>query len=311
MPKELLAVADIGGTNSRFALFSADGPGFRLEAAQWLPTEKISDTKALLVAFANSFGFRDCDLAAMVIAIAGPVEENRGFLANASLKVNLAETEIACPAKLINDFEAQAWACLAPCGESATLISGPGEGKGSLAVIGAGTGLGVGLLLPEPSGWRAVPSEAGHTAFPFQGKEENEFQDFLCARLKLGYARGDDTITGRGLSVLHQFLTGEKLAPHEVGQTALDHDCQTLRWYSRFYARACRNWMLTTLCYGGLWIAGGIAAQNPYCVQNPFFLEELHNAPENYLRKIPLRLIADKNSGLWGAAYLAKLLLQN
>ncbi|MFQ8737648.1 MAG: glucokinase [Bilophila wadsworthia] len=37
----------------------------------------------------------------------------------------------------------------------------------------------------------------------------------------------------------------------------------TLRWYARFYARACRNWALSTLCTGGLFITGGIALRNP------------------------------------------------
>ncbi len=160
--------------------------------------------------------------------------------------------------------------------------------------------------MPDRTGWRALPSEAGHMNFPFLGKKEEDFHSFLCSRLDLRFARGDDTITGRGLEILHEYLTGEKITAREVGEKALQSPTPTLEWYSRFYARACRSWMLATLCNGGLWIAGGIAAQNPLTVASPFFMAELYNAPEDYLQKMPVRLIEDKDSGLWGGAWLAR-----
>ncbi len=35
-------------------------------------------------------------------------------------------------------------------------------------------------------------------------------------------------------------------------------------------------------------------------------LAELYNAPEDYLQKMPVKLIEDKDSGLWGGAWLAR-----
>lgn len=325
MSSKLLAVADIGGTNGRFALFANTESGLQLLAKKWVSTAQLENTASITKEFldwrhehlaANSdklFG-HVCDkadaginnFAAIVIAVAGPVSERRGCLTNACLNIDLDEADISCPARLVNDFEVQAWASLAPCGQKARLIAGPEKNsRETRAVIGAGTGLGVGALLPEGSGWRALPSEAGHVSFPFLGKDENDFHSFLCSRLGLRFARGDDAITGRGLEILHEYLAGEKITAREVGSKALQSQTPTLEWYSRFYARACRNWMLTTLCNGGLWIAGGIAAQNPLAVTSSFFREELYNAPEDYLRSMPVRLIEDKDSGLWGGAWLA------
>ena len=97
-----------------------------------------------------------------------------------------------------------------------------------------------------------------------------------------------------------------------MGARALSRDTPTLRWYSRFYARACRNWILTTLCRRGLWIAGGIASRNPLSVTSDYFLEELYTTPHfaALVRSVPVYLIENKNSGLWGAAQAGLELLR-
>lgn len=67
---------------------------------------------------------------------------------------------------------------------------------------------------------------------------------------------------GRGLRLLHLFSRRTPEA-HEIAAEALRSETGTLRWYARFYARACRNWALSTLCTGGLFITGGIASATP------------------------------------------------
>jgi len=119
-------------------------------------------------------------------------------------------------------------------------------------------------------------------------------------------------LTGHGLTLLHRFLTGAVLPPWEVAAAALTDDTPTRRWYARFYGRACRDWILTTLCRGGLYIAGGIAAQNQAVPACPEFANELYNTPHylDLLKSIPVFLNADENSGLWGAAWVGKRLLE-
>ena len=324
-----ILAADIGGTNCRLARFALTPEGeLRKERSVWLESPGLSTTEHLLDARERKLELHPAAADATVLAIGGPVHDGlTGRLTNGSLEVDLRPLAArgGAPVRVINDFVAQACACLTAMGEGArsfwpcadTPGTPPAPARGPRAVIGAGTGLGVAVLYPldmaeaGAEGWLVAPSEGGHAAFPFVGDEENAFHDFLRKKLGLTAARGDDVLSGRGLALLHEFLTGERLSPGEVGSSALSCATPTLCWYARFYGRACRNLMLSTLCSGGLWIAGGIAARNPLCISCGEFCDELRAAPgfSDWLGEIPVRLLEDVESGLWGAAQYGRMLL--
>ena len=309
-----ILAADIGGTNCRFASFSLDQGRLRQERVVWIRSAGLLDTDMVLVALERELetSLRTADV--LVLGLAGPVSDGlRGGLINGALRVDFTglEQRYGIPrALVINDFTAEAYGCLTEIGEQARCVVRPTEqaevpptaGRG---VLGAGTGLGTASLVHDGrGGWLPVAAEGGHASFPFVGDEENDFHKFVCRELDYPFARGDDILTGRGLSLLHRYLSGETLEAREVGERALSRDTPTLRWYTRFYARACRNWILTTLCRGGLWIAGGIASRNPLSVTSDHFLRELYTTPHfaSLIRSVPIYLIENKNSGLWGAA---------
>lgn len=311
----VVLAADIGGTNCRLGLFRLENGVLELERVTWIDTGSVPHTAALLGAFEREFAKAPAEVEAVVVAIAGPVEDfSRGHLTNGGLDVDFSELNAnGRRFFLINDFTAQAYAVVSPEGENARLIAGPEVPTNDRVrgVIGAGTGLGQASLVRidghmnmHAARWLAVPSEAGHTAFPFVNDEENAYHIFFREQTGMLYATGDVVVTGRGLSLLHEYLTREKLAPAEVGRLALSCESETLKWYARFYGRVCRHWILTTLCSGGLWIAGGIAAKNPAVVTCKEFTDELYRHPEwdSYLRTVPVYLMEDTNSGLWGAA---------
>lgn len=311
----VVLAADIGGTNCRLGLFKLEQGVLGIERMTWIRTDSVPHTEALLAAFERELEKTPHEVEAVVVAIAGPVEDcSRGRLTNGGLAIDFSELNAhGRRFFLINDFMAQAYAVVSPEGERAELIAGPEvpARDGMRAVIGAGTGLGQASLMRidanfnlHASQWLAIPSEAGHAAFPFVNDEEYACSDFMREQWGVPYVTGDMVVSGRGLACLHHFLTREKLTPPEVGKAALSCESDTLKWYARFYARACRSWMLTTLCTGGLWIAGGIAAQNPMLVKCKEFTSELYNQPqwESYLRSIPVYMMSDDNSGLWGAA---------
>ena len=76
--------------------------------------------------------------------------------------------------------------------------------------------------------------------------------------------------------------------------------------YARFYGRACRDWMLATLCRGGLWIAGGIAIKNRGIARSKAFRDEIAQGRHaRMLKAIPVYLFNSETAGLWGAARLA------
>lgn len=179
-----------------------------------------------------------------------------------------------------------------------------------MAVLGAGTGLGSGWLVPQTDGgrlrWSPLPSESGHQAFAFLGREEEDFAVFARERLGRSLLRPDNVVTGRGLAVLHYFLTGRDLAPAAAAAEGLVGDQPTLRWYARFLGRTCAHWGLATLCYSGLFLTGGMVLRNPAVTEHPAFAEGFFLAPElGVLERIPVRRYTDAYSGLWGAAWLA------
>ena len=311
--------ADIGGTNARFALFTEYEGNLTLMSAVWAKSADLGNARDVLQAMQQLLQSPFSAGDSLVIALAGPVKGLRGRLTNGRLRVDLdgvaQQYNLAC-CLLLNDFSAQAFATPTPCGTTAAVVrSGTrsiDESRETRAVLGAGTGLGAAMLVRSSGpgsagGWLAVPSEAGHAAFAFVGPEEQDYQAFLARELGRDYPTAENVLSGEGLSVLHYYLSGQFFYPPAVGAEALSHETPTLLWYARFWGRFCRQWILTTLCRGGLWIAGGIAAKNALCVTHPVFLQELGLVPDigGIAASAPIYLVTDGNSGLWGAACAA------
>ncbi|OIO03354.1 MAG: hypothetical protein AUJ49_04530 [Desulfovibrionaceae bacterium CG1_02_65_16] len=330
MAQRILA-ADIGGTSSRFGFFILESGMSepRLEHVVRLPTAQSDSFAGLLVrvfAEPRPFAAAACDLA--VLAVPGAVEN--GFCSAPNIKWSIDLRDIGCVGlrhgALINDFSAQAYGCRSSAARGALVLQpgaersggpdGPDELAGPpaslgragqsavMAVIGAGTGLGHCALVPDGAGGSlAVPSEAGHAAFPFVGEEENAYGEYVRRVARLPFCHGDAIVTGSGLARLHAFLTGEELSPAEVTARLADSP-RTVEWFARFYGRAARNYALTVLAVGGVLLSGGVAARTPALVQHPAFLAEFCNsvAYSGLLAGTPVSLNRNEDLGVFGAA---------
>jgi glucokinase len=316
--KKILS-ADIGGTNSRFAFFEVQESGsLNLLESKWLNTKDSSSFGNLIENLkASDLSLKPEDADITVIAVAGPVEHrvrsSPPFI-SWGIDISNAEKDFGLKnCRLINDFVAQAFSCRSPVGELADeILRGEIIMDATAAVIGAGTGLGKAALVPDTrGGYIAVPSEGGHTNFPFETEREFELQEFMKRELEDSYVTGNKVVSGTGLSCIHHFLSGEKLDPKDVAERFKDNP-ETLEWASRFYGRECRNFALETLSLGGLYIAGGVAARTPVLVTHPAFEIEFRRSDTlaKLLEHIPVFLIKDQNSGLWGAAVMGRQILQ-
>ena len=306
-----ILAADIGATNSRFAHFAGSGQNdLRLVNSVWLPTAEAASFGELIAqARASDLGLAWEQAQAACFGVAGPV------LGGAYCQppwiawdIDLARDRPAQglgPCLLINDFVAQAWACLTPLAARARiLLPGQAEEGATVAVIGAGSSLGHAALVPGPDGsYAPLASEFGHAAFAFAQGREQEYRRFLREHTGREQPTNDLVVSGKGLSHVHHFLSGDKLSAPEVGR-AVDQDSETIRWMARFYGRACRQWALAVLALGGLYIAGGLALRLPAMVEHAEFSREflLPASMPQVLDRIPVRLIQDEQSGLWGAA---------
>jgi glucokinase len=318
MRKNILA-ADIGGTNSRFAHFQIDENGsLVLMETKWLATTEAGSFSQLLEQLRQSDGAFPVDEADIaIIAVAGPVKHGTySAPPYISWDIDLAGGEskkVFRKGYLINDFVAQAYACPSPVGKSArTILAGEIDPDGTIGVIGAGTALGKAILVPIPGhGFVALPSEGGHGDFPFISRQEMAFQEFYRRKSGQKHITGNLVVSGRGLRYIHWFLTGEELEPREVA-ARFTPESVTLAWAAKFYGRVCRDFALDVLALGGLYIAGGVAARNPEILTHAGFRNEFLGSSTmgHLLATIPVFLIDNQDSGLWGAAFYGRQILQ-
>lgn len=315
-PRTILA-ADIGGTHCRFARF-------RLEAGGWLSiadttrleTVALESSAAMLAALDRAdIGLAPASVDAAVFAVPGAVVGRRVRFANIAWDLDLDVLEGAFPraqVACVNDFLAQALGCRTVAVATAERIR-PGEMRPRRvqAVMGAGTGLGHAALFPlDDGGDLPMASERGQTAMAFGDAVEQAFSRYLCRLTGEPYVRMDSVLSGSGLARLHAFLTGEHLEPAAVG-ARLTMESRTTALFARFYGRAARDFALTVLPAGGLYLCGGVAAKNPILVRHPEFVREFLDSPTygGFLADIPVRLVRNENTGLFGAArYGASLL---
>ena len=311
-----ILAADIGGTSSRFACFTADeSSGLTLISQIWLKTAEANSFSSLLKNLhASDFPLEPERADVVGIAIAGPVIEgvkSKPPLIPWGIDISHAERDYEFRrCFLINDFVAQAFSCISPSGKSAeSIIPGTSDRQSAIAVIGAGTGLGKAILVPDGRNVYIVnPSEGGHACFPFVGEKEQAFEIFLHKTKAITYATYNHVLSGSGLAAVHEFLTGELLEPAQVAGQFPSHP-ETLAWFARFYGRACRDFALETLALGGLYVAGGIAMKNPSIIRHESFRKEFLNSDtmRHVLALMPVYLVRDQNSGLWGVAFKASL----
>jgi glucokinase len=315
-----ILAADIGGTSSRFGHFRLEASGaLGLVKTIWLSTREATSFGDLLAKLAPpAFSLTPAQADLAVLAVAGPVE---GGVYSAppyiAWDIDVSRAGEAYGLRrviLINDFVAQAYACASPIMASALqVVSGEADPAAAKAVIGAGTALGQAALLPDGQGsYLPAPSEGGHASFPFESEKEFAYLDFHLKEVGGPYVTCNTVVSGQGLSLVHQFLTGEKLTPAEL-EACAHPDSETVQWMARFYARVCRNYALQVLALGGVYIAGGVAAKLPCLLTHEEFLGEFRRSKTmaRVLAKIPVFLNNNEESGLWGAAMKALQVLRD
>jgi len=292
-PKPRVLAGDIGGTNTRLALFDsdADDPLFErvYPSSAYTGLDLIAE-KFLAEARAESTGtggpgptFVPPEQACF--GIAGPVEGNVCRATNLPWVVDgrVLMQRLGIPkVRLVNDFFAAALGSIrVPASALAVLGGGgPRDPRGPVAVLGAGTGLGQAFLLWSPASQRyeVVPSEGGHADFAPRTPLESSLLRYLAA--KYGRVSYERVLSGQGLVDLYAFLNEEpalrlggkaetRLAMARedpaavVSRHALDGSdpiCQAaLAIFCGVLGALAGNLALTVLATGGVFVAGGIA----------------------------------------------------
>jgi len=308
-----LLVADVGGTNARFAVYRDDappGPPVVLASADH------DGIEAAIRAALDRLGATETPSEA-AIAVAGPVLGDRVAMTNHPWRFSrraLAEAFGFERLIVINDFAAIAHA-LPHLPEDAREAIGGGRAVAGapLVALGPGTGLGVSALVPGASGDRAVAGEGGHVDFaPGDARE-----DAVLARLRarFGHVSLERLLSGAGLRNLHRALAEiageaapETPAARQITALAAAGACPrsvaATRLFSAVLGAAAGNLALTLGARGGVFVAGGIVPAMGTAFDRARFRARFEDKGRfhDYLAAIPTYLIRAEQPALIGLA---------
>jgi glucokinase len=305
-------IADIGGTNIRFAVLAPGEPLGQIGALRGDDFETFED----LVEEMWHGTSPDGRPRAAMLAVASPPEPeiirftNRDWhFSKAGLRKQFNLENLL----IVNDFEAVALA-LPYLTEADTTRFGGGEAhKGAaMAVLGAGTGLGVAGLLPHDDRWLAVAGEGGHTTLAAQTAEEIEILAGLARRYD--HVSAERVLSGPGLAALHDVmreirgLSPRPLTAADVVEAAdRDQDPTALAviaHFADFLGTVASDTALTFGATGGVFLAGGVVPKMGALFPADRFRArfEAKGRFSSFCADIPTHLITHPNVALVGLA---------
>lgn len=273
--------------------------------------------------------------------IAGPVVNNTCELTNLSwsLQADRLERELEISKiELINDFAAIGYGVVGLSDEDLHVLQAGELNPGApIAVIGAGTGLGQGFVIPRADGYQVFSTEGGHTDFAPRSELEFHLLGYLRELYGITRVSVERVVSGMGIAGIYQFLRDRDVSQEskalakiyqtwkqemgredktvdlaaEVSKAALaesDYLCeQTMKLFVDAYGAEAGNLALKLLPYGGLYVAGGIAAKILPLMESGSFMKAFKDKGRvsPLLDRVPVRIVLNPKVGLIGAALCA------
>ncbi len=322
----LLLAGDIGGTKTVLALVAEEGGGARVVAEAVFPSREYASLETVAAAFRAA---HPAPIRRAAFSVAGPVIGGSAHITNLPWRLDercLAEHLGVERVRLVNDLQATAYAIPQLSAEQVTpLLPGEADPDGVRAVVAVGTGLGEAMLVPDPAGFLALPTEGGHTDFA----PRNGLQRRLLAHLSRTseHVSYEHVCSGMGITTLYRFLAdlpgapppppalaarlaaGGDVTPALV-QAGLDprNGCavcrQALRLVASILGAEAGNAALRSLATGGVYLGGGIPPRILPILRGRAFREGfLRKGPMSRLMaRIPVHVILEPRTALLGAA---------
>jgi glucokinase len=303
-------IADIGGTNSRFALME-NGEIGPVAYARVADFATVRDAMADFLA-RQANGAR---VGVAVLAVAGPVVNNRCVMTNSPWIIDGNELQGAFgfdAVHVLNDFEVLAWAL--PALQPADLFpldAQTGAAGEPLLVLGPGTGFGVSCLVERRGARLAVITEAGHATLP--AETEREERVIAAMRRRLGHVEIElGALSGSGLQNLYEAVAEVDGVPAPrrdaaaITTAALDGSCDlsrsVLEMFCAILGSVAGNLAVTFSARGGVYVAGGIVPRFPQFLAASAFRErfEAKGRFRDYLHPIPTSIIVKPDASFVG-----------
>ncbi len=333
-----LLVADIGGTNARFAY--QDKNDSNLTEFSYL---KCSDFENIYDAIEHYQKKYNLNIENMSIALASHTNEDTIKFTNNHWKFKQSEfLKYFSLNKLIfvNDFVAQ---CLSlgsfyrDISENKILNekilkkydlkiikSGTPIKNAPLLVTGPGTGLGVCTLLNINNYPLAIEGEGGHSSFAPNSDLEIELLQYL--KKKYDHVSNERIVSGSGIEEIYEFICFKNKIPFKhlkapiIGENAMEGEpkaYETIKLFFSIFGTIISNVILINGTQSGVVIAGGITPKLQSIINKSNFELNLLNKGRryDYVKTVPIWLTENNNNGLIGASkaivnphYMSKIL---
>ncbi|KMY85401.1 Glucokinase / HTH-type transcriptional regulator (HexR) [Candidatus Paraburkholderia calva] len=313
-------LADIGGTNARFALETASGeignirvyPGADYPGIAEVMQQYLKDTKVGRVNHA-------------AIAIANPVDGDHVKMTNYDWSFSIEATRRALgfdTLLVVNDFTALARALPGLTDMQREQVGGGSRRQSSvIGLLGPGTGLGVSGLIPADDRWIALGSEGGHATFsPFDEREDLVMR---YARRKFPHVSFERVCAGQGLELIYRALAerdavtvADTFSAADVTSRALAGEALALEAVNCFCAilgTFMGNIAVTLGALGGIYIGGGIVLKLGELFHKSPFRERFESKGrfQQYLAGIPTYIITAEYPAFLGVSAILAEQLSN
>lgn len=319
----LILAGDIGGTNTRLSLSASNDSQ---SSPSVIREETYPSDKDGLVPIVQKFLGHDTRPDKACFAVAGPVLNNKCKITNlpwAELDGEILQQELGISkVALINDFVAVGYSIVFEENKNLlTLQTGEYIQDAPIAIIGAGTGLGKAFAIPQGDSFQVFPTEGGHQNFAPSDALSRELLDYLGF---YGVIDVERVVSGPGIVSIFRFLRDRKFLRENDGDFLLQSDpasaiakgaaegnflCQrTMEIFIEAYGSAVGDAVVSLLPFGGVYIAGGIAAQNTALMSSGIFINALKKKARvnvSLLDKVPVHIVLDTLEGLRGAVKYA------
>jgi glucokinase len=307
-------IADIGGTNVRFAVMTRGG---RPRHVTHFACADYRSFPAAIDAYLAQLEM-DAPPSGAAFAVAGPVLGDRVKLTNSPWGFSIRGVQRQygfADLQVINDFSAIALAIPRLRTTDRRKIGvGRAVKHAAIGVIGPGTGLGVSGLIWTGRRYVPLASEGGKVTLP--PFDDFEVEILQWVRQEFAHVSAERLLSGDGLALLYRAITtvrghvARPLSPRTITSRARSAACvvcrQTVNTFCAMLGTVAADLALTLGAVGGVYIAGGIVPKfGPLFARSPFRKRfESKGRFSKYLTGIPTYLITHPNPGLEGLGYL-------
>ncbi|MGY5849675.1 glucokinase [Salegentibacter sp. F14] len=319
----VILAGDIGGTKTNLALFEFKDNALNLLKQQIYKTNDWSSFLEIMTDFISS----DLpSIESLCLGVAGPVINGR--VEGTNFPWVLDELDIAKALKiskvfLINDMEANAYGLSVLTNKDLVEIKKGKWIRGNAAIISPGTGLGEVGLYWNGHHYHPFASEGGHCDFSPRSELDLHFWRFL--HKKYDQVSWERILSGPGIVNIYEFLVDfrtisdpEILDRISQGDPAANiSNCardeafevcgEVMELFVTYLATEAAQMALKFKAMGGVFIGGGILPKiidttNKELFKHHFVQSDRMNP---LLKRIPVNVILNEESPLFGAAFCA------